>query len=261
MKRGKLFGICLAAVVAVSAVPAAGASAAAPEYGRCTKAAKSGKSYTGHFSDKGCTKPVSEAEMAKRGKYEWTPGAVKTKQVSSGGKAILEEAGKFAVGCGSESSVGEYSGSKLVKHVIVKFKKCEAPGLICTSEGHEKGELETVPLEGKLVWENEAAHKLAFMLFPESGTQFIEFNCGGTLTVAVRGAILVPVKADKMSTTVPLKYKGKKGIQALSQYEEGGKKIKANLEANFAGKGYVQASQTITSTVTNEEALEANAFQ
>jgi hypothetical protein len=260
MKRGKLFGLCLAAVLVVSAVPAI-ASAAAPEYGRCVKAAKSGKNYTGHFSDKGCTKPVSEAEMAKKGKYEWMPGAVKTKQVSSGGKAALEEAGRYAIGCASESSAGEYSGSKLVKHVIVKFKHCEAPGLVCTSAGAEKGELETVPLEGRLVWENEAAHKLAFLLFPESGTQFIEFNCGGSLTVAVRGAILVPIKADKMSTTVPLKYKGKKGIQALTQYEEGGKKIKANLEANFAGKGYVQASQTISSTVTNEEALEANAFQ
>ena len=89
------------------------------------------------------------------------------------------------------------------------------------------------------MWENEAAHKLAFLLHPESGTQFIEFNCGGTLTVAVRGAILVPIKADTMSLTVPLKYKGKKGIQQLQEYEEGGKKIKAVLEANFAGKGFV----------------------
>lgn len=260
MRRGKLFGLCLAAVLAVSAVPAAGAFAAAPEYGRCVKAGKIGKEWTGGFSDSKCTKEVPLVEKAKKGKFDWLPGAVKTKQVSSGGKGILEEAGKYAVACGSQSSVGEYSGTKNVKHVVVKFKKCEAPGIICTSEGHEKGELETVPLEGRLVWQNEAAHKLAFLLYPESGTQFIEFNCGGTLTVAVRGAILVPITADKMSTTVPLKYKGKKGIQALNEYEEGGKKIKANLEANFAGSGYVPASQTITSTVTNEEALEANAF-
>ena len=32
------------------------------------------------------------------------------------------------------------------------------------------------------------------------------------------------------------------------------------LEANFAGKGFVEASQTITSTVTNEEKLELNAY-
>ncbi|HTZ64513.1 MAG TPA: hypothetical protein VMB51_10440 [Solirubrobacteraceae bacterium] len=224
------------------------------------KATKVGKEFTGTFSDSKCTKEVPESERAKKGKFSWLPGAAKVKQTSSGGKGILEEAGKYAVGCASESSVGEYSGAKNVKHVVVKFKKCEAPGLICTSEGHEKGELETVPLEGRLVWENEKAHKLAFMLYPEGGGEFIEFNCGGTLTVAVRGAILVPIKADTMSATVPLKYKGKKGIQALSEYEEGGKKIKANLEADFAGSGWVPASQTITSTVTNEEKLEANAY-
>jgi hypothetical protein len=260
MTRVKLAGVCLAALLAVGAVAAAGASAAAPEYGRCAKATKVGKEFTGRFSDSKCTKEVSEGERPKKGKFEWFPGAVKAHQTSTGGKGVLEEAGKYAVGCASESSVGEYSGSKNVKHVVVKFKKCEAPGLACTSEGHEKGELETVPLEGRLVWENEKAHKLAFMLYPEGGGDFIEFNCGGTLTVAVRGAILVPIKADKMSATVPLKYKGKKGIQQLSEYEEGGKKIKANLEADFAGSGWVPASQTITSTVTNEEKLEANAY-
>jgi hypothetical protein len=185
---------------------------------------------------------------------------VKGKQTSKGGKGILEEAGKYAVGCESEESTGEYSGTKDVKHLLVKFKKCEAPGLICTSPGHEKGELETVSLEGRVVWENEKEHKTALDLFPEGGGDFIEFNCGGTLTVAVRGSILVPVTADKMSSTVTLKYVGKKGIQKVQDYEEGGSKIKDVLEANFAGSGFVQASQTITSTVTNEEKLELNAY-
>lgn len=142
----------------------------------------------------------------------------------------------------------------------MKFKKCEAPGLICTSPGHEKGELETVSLEGRVVWENEKKHKTALDLFPEGGGEFIEFNCGGTLTVAVRGSILVPVTADKMSSMVTLKYVGKKGIQKVQYYEEGGSKVKDVLEANFAGTGFVQASQTITSTVSNEEKLELNAY-
>jgi hypothetical protein len=37
-------------------------------------------------------------------------------------------------------------------------------------------------------------------------------------------------------------------------------KVKDILEANFAGKGFLQASQTVTSTVTNEEELELNAY-
>lgn len=260
MIRVRLVGLCLVAMFAISVGVAASASAAAPEYGRCEKAEKVGTSYTGKFSNSGCTKEVPESERAKKGKYEWHPGAVKAKQTSKGGKAILEEAGRYAVGCESEESTGEYSGTKTVKHVIVKFKRCEAPGLICTSEGQERGDLETVPLEGRVVWENEAKHKTAFDLVPEGGGDFIEFNCGGTLTVAVRGSILVPVTADKMSETVTLKYVGKKGLQKLKDYEEGGVKIKDVLEADFAGKGFVEASQTITSTVTNEEKLELNAY-
>jgi hypothetical protein len=260
MRRVTFMGLCLMAVLVSGAVAAAGASAQAPEYGRCLKAEKIGNSYTGKFSNSGCTTEVPEAERAKKGKYEWYPGVLKGKQTSKGGKAILEEAGRYAVGCESEESTGEYSGTKDVRHVIVKFKKCQAPGLVCTSEGHEKGELETVPLEGRVVWENESKHKAAFDLFPEGGGEFIEFNCGGTLTVAVRGSILVPVTVDKMSDTVTLKYVGKKGVQKVQDYEEGGVKVKDILEANFAGKGFLQASQTVTSTVTNEEELELNAY-
>lgn len=260
MIRVRVAGVGVLVALAVSVAAAATASAQAPEYGRCEKAEKVGAEYKGKFSDSGCTKEVPEAERAKKGKYEWHPGVLKAKQTSKGGKGILEEAGKYAVGCESEESSGEYSGTKDVRHLIVKFKKCEAPGLVCTSAGHERGELETVPLEGRVVWENEAKRKTALDLFPEGGGEFIEFNCGGTLTVAVRGSILVPVKADKMSETVVLKYVGKKGIQKVQDYEEDGSKVKDVLEANFAGTGFVQASQTISSTVTNEEKLELNAY-
>jgi hypothetical protein len=256
IRRVGLAGLVLVATFALSVAIVASASAAAPEYGRCEKAEKVGKVYNGDFTNSGCT---TKSE-AKTGKYEWHPGVLKVKQTSKGGKGILEEAGKYAVGCESEESTGEYSGTKEVKHLIVKFKKCEAPGLVCTSEGHAKGELETVPLAGRVVWENEAKRKTALDLFPEGGGDFIEFDCGSALTVAVKGSILVPVTADKMSDTVTLKYVGKKGLQKVKDYEEGGVKVKDVLEANFAGKGFVEASQDITSTVTNEEKLELNAY-
>lgn len=260
MKHVKHVGLCLVAAFAITQAVATPGWAAAPEYGRCEKAEKVGTAFKGKFSSSSCTKEVPEAERAKKGKFEWHPGVVKVKQTSKGGKGILEEAGKFAVGCESEESAGEYSGTKEVKHLFVRFKQCAAPGLVCTSPGHEKGELETVALEGKVVWENEKAHKTALDLFPEGAERFIEFTCGSTLTVAVKGSILVPVQADKMSATVTLKYVGKKGIQKLQDYEENGSKIKDVLEANFAESGFVQASQNITSTVTNEEKLELNAF-
>lgn len=260
MKRTRALALCLAAACALSLAVVASASATPPEYGRCIKGVKNAnKEYTGKFSNSSCTKEVSEAEKAKKGKYEWFPGAVKKFQTSTGGKGILEEVGKNAVGCASESSTGEYSGTKEAKNVIVKFKECKSGPFTCTSEGHALGELETNPLEGRVVWENEALKKVAFDLFPAIGqTQFIEFTCGAALTVAVKGSILVPIKTNKMSETVPLKYKASHGFQKPEAYEEGGKKITDILLSNFSGKGFAQAGQNIVSTVKNEEKLELN---
>ena len=64
----------------ISAVGAAGALASAPEYGRCVKAEQNAKKeYNGSYSDSKCTKAVTEAEKAKKGKYDMAPGAGKEK--------------------------------------------------------------------------------------------------------------------------------------------------------------------------------------
>ncbi len=257
MKRLRFLGVCLAVVFVVGAIGAVGASAQAPEYGRCEKAPKVGKVYSGEFTNSGCT---TKSET-KTGKYEWHPGVVKKFQTSTGGKAVLEEVGKYQVGCETESSTGEYVGTKEVANVRVRFKGCKVVPFICTTVGLKEGELETVPLEGRVVWEKEKEHKAALDLYPSDGMEkFIEFTCGTTLTVAVRGSILVNVPVDKMSETVTLKYKGKHGFQGVEYFEEGGVKVKDILEADFAGKGYDQADQIITSTVKSEEKLELNAY-
>ncbi|HEX3909777.1 MAG TPA: hypothetical protein VHW67_03620 [Solirubrobacteraceae bacterium] len=251
------------AALCVSVVAVGSASAAAPEFGRCLKVAKIGKTYNGKYTDKGCTKEATakEKEEGKKNKYEWLPGGVKLGQTSTGGKAILQEVGKYAVGCNSESSSGgEYSGTKEVKKLVVKFQGCHVPPFICTSPGHPAGELETKELEGRAVWKNEAKHEAALDLYPAHGAeQFIAFSCGA-LTVEVRGSLLVPVKANKMETKVKLKYKQKNGFQEMKFYEEGGKLVEDVLEANFEGQGWAKAGQSITSTVTNEEALELNTY-
>jgi hypothetical protein len=256
MKCLRVLGVCALVACALSAVASATASAAAPEYGRCVKVEKVGKLYNGSYTDSKCTKKSE----TKTGKYEWYPGAVKKFQTSTGGKAILEEVGKNAVGCESESSSGEFFGTKEVHNLQVRFKGCHVSTLICTSEGYAAGELVTNTLEARVVWESEAAKKTALELYPAIGTeQFIEFNCSGQLTVAVKGALLVPIKNDKMVSSEKLKFKAKHGFQVPEFYEEGGKKVKAVLESNFGGKGFAQAGQNITTTVLGEEKLELNA--
>ncbi len=247
-----MLSACALAAVATTA----SASAAAPEYGRCVKVEKVGKVYNGGFTDSKCTKKSE----TKTGKYEWLPGAEKKFQTSSGGKAVLEEVGKNAVGCESEASKGEFFGTKEVHNLTVTFKGCHVGTLICTTEGRAAGELVTNTLEARVVWENESAKKTALELYPAIGTeQFIEFNCSGQFTVAVKGQLLVPIKNDKMVSSETLKFKAKKGFQTPEFYEEGGTKHKAILLSNFGGKGFAQAGQNLTSVVTGEEKLELNA--
>ncbi|HTZ64643.1 MAG TPA: hypothetical protein VMB51_11110 [Solirubrobacteraceae bacterium] len=250
--------------IACIAVFAASASAAAPEFGRCLKAEKVDKEYKGKFSNSGCTTEVPVSERPKKGKYEWFPGAVKNKQTSVGGSAALETAVKhLGVGCAGETSIGEYVGTKEVKNIFVTFTGCHSGPEVCQSPGHAKGELETNALEGTIVWENKAKKKTDFMLIPQGGKEkFIEFTCGLHLTVSVRGKILTPIKNDKMKTTETLKYKATRGIQKPDSYEtESGGKENAFLESLFLSEEkneWEQAGQSITSKVTNEEALELN---
>jgi hypothetical protein len=263
MGRLKVVWLLVTAAAAVMALATPSAFAEAPEYGRCVKLAKNlEKKYEGKYVNKGCTTAATPAEETEgtKNKYEWHPGAVKVHQTSTGGKAVLQEVGKFAVGCESESSTGDYVGTKEATHLFVTFKGCKVTPFICTSPGHPAGELETKELEGRAVWLNKAKHEAGIELYPAKGEEkFIAFNCGA-LTVEVRGAILVPIKANKMASKFTLKYKQKNGLQEVRFFEEGESLIQAELEANFEGKGWAKAGQSITATVFNEEALELNTF-
>jgi hypothetical protein len=110
MKRIGIVGLCLAAMFALSAMGAS--SAFAGEYGVCAKAAKVGKTYTGKYEDKNCTK---EEASKTGGKYEWDPypGPAGTKwgYTSKSKTAILEgEAGNIT--CKASTDVGEVTGVK-----------------------------------------------------------------------------------------------------------------------------------------------------
>ena len=246
----------VATTAAMSVIGVASASAAAPEFGRCLKVAKVDKKYTGRFSDKACTKEVSEAERAKKGKYEWTPGAAKKLQTTAGGKGVLTTVGELGVTCETEHSTGEYSGTKEVKNVVVKFNGCESAGAKCETTGAAQGELVTKTLEGIVGFEDKAADKTAFDLYPVGRTGlFIEFACI-SLTVAVKGSVLVPITSDKMEQSGTLKYVATRGHQQVEHFEGEPNDI---LEAKFTDRGMEQAGQTITTTLTNEEKLELNA--
>ena len=145
--RLKIMGLCALAAFALSAVASATASAfSPPEVGRCVKVAEG----TGKFSSGTCVKQKT------KGSFEWMPGVAKGKFTSKGGVGTLATVGGTTVLCKTQSSGGEYNGTKLVSAVVVKFTGCEATGFTCGTEGAAAGEIVTNPLEGKIGIEKRA---------------------------------------------------------------------------------------------------------
>jgi hypothetical protein len=254
MKWTRVVGLCLVAAFGLSAVAAASASAEAPEYGRCIKKAKAeGKGYTANK----CT----VAGEGTKAKYEWVPGAVKRGFTTTGGAGKLETVGNKTVTCETESSSGEFSATNFKQETTsVRFAGCKSQGFPCTTEGLKQGELETRELLGEVGLETGTKTDLELRPGPTAKGLFIAFSCIG-LKVEVRahpgsGGILAPIKNDAMKTTESLKYKATKGKQKPTKWANSSEE--QYLESNFAGTGFEQAGQTITSTVTTEEPLELN---
>lgn len=256
MRRLRLAGLCLGAVFAISATMVASASAfSPPEIGRCVKVAGTGK-----FTSSSCIKEEKGKKVGK-GDYEWLPGAESAKFKTTGGTGTLQTVVGTTVVCKTEESGGEFTGTKTVGGIVVRFAKCESAGFTCNTAGAKEGEIVTNPLEGRIGFENKAKKKIALDLFPASGDGglYATFNCGSSLHITVGGSVLVPVTADKMLTSLTLKYTEKKGIQKPVKLEGEPEDV---LISEINGKKPEQSGITITSVQTSEsgEALEANAL-
>jgi hypothetical protein len=249
VKMGGLFVVvaCVAAAVSVSSAWAQ----EAPEVGRCV--AKSG----GKYSNDTCTKLATKASQEK---YEWEPGAVKSKFTGMGGTATLETVSKVKVTCKAEASNGEFTSPKTVGHIHVTFTGCESDGFKCSTTGAAAGEVVVNPLAGEIHWENKAKKKTAEDLVPEAGELFVVFSCGPA-TAEVKGSVLVNVKSGKMEKKVVEKFSGKGGKQKPEDYETAsGEKVKDVLSSKIGALPFEQAGQTVTNTQEDEEALEVNWF-
>ncbi len=218
----------------------------APEYGRCVRVAKA----TGKYSSSSCKNQKAS------GNYEWLPGVEKVSFTLAGGAATLQTAGNSRIVCKTQSGAGEYRGTKELANTIIKFAGCELAGSKCSSAGAEEGEIITSALEGELGWRNREKFVVALDLLPaEEQGPFAEFTCGATV-VALQGSVLVPVRTDKMSLTAPLKYQATKSRQKPEQFEGEPKDV---LEASIGGGELEQTGLSLVSTLTSEEAVEANA--
>ncbi len=220
-----------------------------PEFGQC-EATKPGK-----YTSAACIKTGSS------GSFEWSLGAATAGAdgVSFSAPAMaFEGAGGATVTCTGASGEGEYSDFRTITEVEIAFTGCGIRGEPCTSLGAVGGEIVTGELDASLVWERRLSKKVSLELHSATGASFTEFVCGAT-AYAVRGAVLVSVKSDKMLATQTLKYSATGGVEKLSEYEEpNGTRVPATLEASVGGGSYEEAALVGRMTLMSEESIEIN---
>ena len=200
MTRTRIIGLALAAVFALAALTAAGASAK-PVWKFCEKTAKNeeGK-YTGNFTDKECSVAATEDQIAegKDNKYALAAGIGKGKGFKGKGEtAILHNVipgkGDIKVECASFKDAGSVAAPSGVFNVTAEFKKCKSLGAPCKTEGGKKETITTDKLAGSLGYLNKAhtaaGESLTDEAAPGTGYQ-AEFECEGLAKVRVHGAVI-----------------------------------------------------------------------
>jgi hypothetical protein len=261
MKQLGTIGIGLIATLAMSAVAAAGASAEAPEYGRCVK----GVAHVGGFAGGTC---IATDTIDNDGVYEWLPGPGPKPGFSTkmtGTAATFETVKGTKIICRNESSIGEVLSAKEIRIPSIKFNGCMSSAGQENSPGAAPEEIVTNSVTGHLRFAIGGKLKklLDDELVPTSTPLVAIMECAGFVTelrAEATGGLLNHLVADKMLTIASNKYAAIKGEQKPSEYEDmEGKLVGAGLESNFAGGPFEEAGFTLASEQTNEEPIEANA--
>lgn len=276
MKQIRITALCIVAMLAISAVGAASASAVfkeeAPEVGRCIKLTG------GKFKDSGCKTAAKETSEQK---FEWYPGfgpnGKGEEKLIEPGKRTYKSVSKEAtvirletvkgegVTCKKQTSEGELTGAKTNRNFNIVFTGCESAGLSCIStnpKATNKGEILVKDLLGVIgvykKGETVAKDKLANDFVPASGEILTEFECSG-LKLVVKGEVMVPIKTNAMASTQTVKFTASKGKQKPEKFVADPAELKRVLYAkNSKLEEFFQAGQTLTTIQTGAEKVEAS---
>lgn len=224
MKRIRIAGLCFVAMFALSAMVTAAAQAG--EYGRCLKAEKVNKKYTGGYVDKNCQTVSATHE----GKYEWYAGVthkvgepIEPGYTSKTIKATLASSYGI-VECKASTDIGEITGPKADVDLIT-FTGCEMHGAKCNSAGQVAGTIKTNKLDTSLIDHGEQGLSGGEPALDEVWTQYVsaetyqaEFECPAVpVFVRVSGSLSgVDTKdVNVMSATGKTRFESGHGEQDL----------------------------------------------
>jgi hypothetical protein len=267
MMRIKVTGLCLVAVVAMSAIAATGASAANPEFGRCIKTKAGGG--TKYNSAKCTVVAVGEKEN-----YEWYAAFGSGKPLEKTGFtavlkpetiATLETKDGKKVTCRKLIAKAKFTSNTTISGSQTDFSECESSGIKCNTEGAGVGVIQVKELEGELgvisKGETGVKDKIGTVVWPKGGTatsgaEFVEFACGG-LVVKVKNSVIAPITSNAMKLSATVKYTAAKGVQKPTKFLGGPNMF---LESKFSAAEYQQSGQSATTIQTAEEKVEARSL-
>lgn len=248
MKRFAIVASSLAVALALGAIGASGALAASPEYLACGKAAKSGKTYTGTYSNKTC----SEVSAKSEGKYERVAPKFPVKFSSKFGETTvflynpLEHQIQAEVPCQKGKATGEITGAD-AGTLTLTYEHCEVPpsGKFpgpCESPNQKRsGVILTEPLATKLVWLDEAESEAGIAVGPAAPGGLIEVADCGTVDVPVQqyGSLvgtIAPVGEATKLLTATFSANTSAGEEAFEGYYEEGHFVEDKLVSDIEDK-------------------------
>jgi hypothetical protein len=253
------------AAAAVSAALATGASAAAPEYGRCLKVTTG----TGGYGTAACTSAGGKRT------YEWYPAFESAKPLvnthfttSIKEKTLLKLSSEsFRMECTGETGSGEYSGNKTIANVRMTFTGCflaDGP-LKCTSSGSATGEVVTTALHGELgiiksSAEGPVKNAIGTDLQPQPGEPVATYGCEsvGTIPTTVIGAVIGEVHRNTMVTKALVNYVGSGEVQKPMRFEGGVEETLLLKESEEVTQPFKHAALKLGLNQLSEEKVEVN---
>jgi hypothetical protein len=268
MKVKRVGQRCLLAVLAISAVACASASAAEyevhslPEIGRCVKVPTGTGVYRGAL--------CITVEKKALGKYNWVPVSVTEKQTFTGAgleTTLATAGGHPAIKCLAANFVGEWTGAKTAT-VTVEFQGCiNSLGQQCQSNPQNKSEIKTLPLEAELGFiKNQLKEgKLTVVVGLDLKAQpplpdLVVYECGNvTESAHIEGSVIGKITPiNKMTTDSNLLYYvTKAGAQLPEKFESG---LKDTLTTTFTS-GLESTSASSTLNIKGETGKNANPLE
>jgi hypothetical protein len=247
MQRIQSAGVCLAGMLVVCAIVAAGGASAFPERGTC-KAAKKG---AGEYLNATCTEPGEKGGAKKE--FVWVPQAKATAFTSTTGEATLksytpEGAELPPVTCTKSKGKGKALTSTTSESVVT-FEGCSSAGEKCTGGAKAKaGEIITKTLEGVL-GTISGGSGVGERVGGVGGGISAEFKCGANEIETEGSAIgeVSPVNA-KAAATSTLTFAVSGQNQAFEELS--GKHYNLQTEIDGLGAGTFPFKSTEDTTAT-----------